>query len=555
MKMIRAISGILFLFLAIYPVHAQVQKTSPSTYLLFLTDKKGSAYSLSQPEKFLTQRSIDRRQKQHIALDSTDLPVSKLYLDSLSRMGFPIHNISKWLNSVTVKTSDTLLLRKLQNISFIKQTTQASPLMFSLSSFTEPFAFQSSYDSAFYGLSYKQIHLHNGEYLHNKGFMGEGKLIAIIDAGFNNYLSMTAFKKVREEGRITAVKDFVAHDGEVNSDHSHGANVFSIIASDIADDFMGTAPKASFLLLRSEDATNDIFGKQSEYVVEEDNWVSAAEFADSLGADVINTSLGYTEFNDPLENHTYANMNGSATRISKAAEMAALKGMISVISAGNEGANSWRHISAPADAMDVLSVGAVNVNKVRAYFSSMGPTADKRIKPDVMAMGQGTYLQNTANQIVQGSGTSFSAPVIAGLTACLWQGAGNKTNFEVMDAIRKFSDNAAAPDSLYGYGIPDFKKALLFLNPEIFQNKGKLTIYPNPCRTNFSIEHEALPVNSVRLEIFNTTGAEIFNQSYAIEINMVGTIQITGLPASAHGILYARFLAGNKVLTGTIVKL
>lgn len=451
-------------------ITGQPRETGPGTYIIFLKDKKNNKYNIAKPETFLSRKSIERRTKQHISPDSADLPVSAFYTDSLRKLGVNIHNVSRWMNSVTFKTSDPALLTTLGKQNFVQAIKKQNPLSGELHNI-QAITSQTGYDSVSYGFAYKQIHLHNGDYLHKSGFRGENILIAVIDAGFSNYRTLNSFQNILKEDRIKGVRDFVAHDGEVNSDHTHGMHVLSIIGGEIENTFIGTAPKADFLLLRSEDATVDAFGIQNEFLVEEDNWIAAAEYADSLGADVINTSLGYTTFNNPAQNHTYQDMDGSATRISRAAETASRKGMIVVVSAGNEGASGWKYISAPADAKNILTVGAVNANSIRAPFSSVGPTADGRIKPDVMALGQGTYVQSTSNVIGSGNGTSFSAPVITGLVACLWQAAPNKTNVEIMDAIRKCSDRYENPDNNYGYGIPDFKKAMLLLNPNIEKKK------------------------------------------------------------------------------------
>lgn len=552
-----SILGFLIYFINITASLGQVQETAPGTYILFLTDKNNTSYKLANPAQFLSSRAIERRTKQQIPFDSTDLPVNKNYLDSLIKMGLTIHNVSRWFNTVTIKTGDTSLLEKLNKISFVQKIEPPQTFKVRLNNYTESLNLLSNeeYDSVFYGQSYNQIHVHQGDYLHAKGFRGEGMLLAIIDAGFNNYQGMTAFQSAHDENRILGVKDFVDHDGEVNSDHSHGANVFSIIGGDLPNTFVGTAPKCNFLLLRSEDATNDIFGNQNEYLVEEDNWISAIEYADSIGTDVINTSLGYSTFNNPSQNHTYADMNGHSTRISLAADKAITKGMIVVVSAGNEGDDPWKYISAPADAFDVLTVGAVNVNLARAFFSSMGPTYDGRIKPDAMAIGQGTKLQNIYSQIVQGSGTSFAAPVIAGLTACLWQGAPNKTNKEIIAAIRQAGDNFNTPDNFYGYGIPNFKKALLTLNPDLYEHKGKLMAFPNPFTTQLTLQHEALKENKIIIELYNATGRKISSQEFTIEPNRVGEIELTNLSALHRGILFVRAISGKKILTTTVLKL
>lgn len=527
-------------------LEAQPQETASGTYIIFLKDKKNNSYKINEPATFLTHKALARRTRQGIAIDSTDLPVSRFYLDSLQKIGVKVYNASRWLNTITFKTTDPNILAKLNTLNFVRSIEKTAPVKVHLSDVSEPYSSE-LYDSSAYGWGFRQIHVHNGDYLHNQGFRGEGMLIAVIDAGFYNYLTLNSFQNIIKEKRIKGIRDFVDHDGEVNKDHTHGMQVLSIIGGELNNSFIGTAPKADILLLRSENASG-------ENLVEEDNWVTAAEYADSLGADVINTSLGYSTFDNPLQNHSYADMNGTTTRISMAAEIASEKGMIVVVSAGNEGAASWRYISAPADARKILTVGAVNHSLIRAPFSSVGPTADGRIKPDVVAIGQGTYLQSANNIIGSGNGTSFSAPVIAGLTACLWQGAHSKTNIEIMSAIRKSSDRFLNPDNNYGYGLPDFKKALFLLNPS-FESKKEILVYPNPFSTGIRISYKATSGSSMRIEIFNTAGKKIYLRNFQITPDLAGEIEINDLAGIPRGIVVIRAISGKQVTSVTALKL
>lgn len=552
--MVRSLIIICIFFFFREELKGQPQETAPDTYILFLKDKKHNSYNIRKPAEFLTQRAIDRRSRQHIDIDSSDLPVSAYYTDSLRKTGLKIHNVSRWFNSVTFKTNDAQLLQRLNKLNFVGKIERTVPLKFRIHhSPTEPIPDKVS-DSTVYGLAYRQIHVHNGEYLHNLGFKGENMRIAIIDAGFSRYTSLDGFQNAISENRIVAIRDFVDHDGEIVNDHEHGTEVFSIIGSEIDHVFLGTCPKAEFLLLRSENATSDNFGMQSEYLVEEDNWIAAAEYADSLGTDLINTSLGYSTFNDPLQSHTYQDMNGSTTRISRAAELATKKGMIVVVSAGNEGDNPWKYIAAPADARDVIAVGAVNYNLARARFSSVGPTADNRIKPDVMAVGQGTVFQSANNTITAGSGTSFAAPVIAGLSACLWQGAKHKTNLEVIRAIRKSSNLYLNPDNMNGYGIPDFRKAMLMLN-QTFENEKGILVFPDPFSSHLTLIHKALKSNQLTLEIYNIAGRKLYTRVFPVLKDSSGELDITDLSPIPGGMVLIRVISGDEILTTTAIKL
>lgn len=539
----------------IFQLHlqAQFQETAPGTYILFLKDKNFNKHNINNPDLFLTQRAIDRRNKQDIPVDSADLPVSQYYIDSLRNTGLKIHNTSRWFNSVTFKTNDTALLRKLKNISFVRETQKSVKLKVSINEDKEEVGFVSTYDSSFYGKAYRQIHVHNGDYLHNKGYRGENILIAVIDAGFFGYKTMSSFNKVLSENRILATRDFVAHDEDVNYDNNHGSQVFSIIGGELDNLFVGTAPASEFLLIRSEDATYNN-GVQNENIVEEDNWVAAAEYADSLGADLISTSLGYSTFNNSNQNHTYYDLDGETTRISIAADIATKKGMIVITSAGNEGQNSWKYITAPADSRNVLAVGAVNTALVRAPFSSIGPSADNRVKPDIVAIGSGTYLQTPNNNITSGSGTSYAAPVIAGLTACLWQSAPDKTNMEILDAIKKSSNKYQNPDNLTGYGIPDFKTAYFKLHSADTQSN-KLIVSPNPFTSRLVLQHEAFNSNSILIELFTTDGKKIYSCEFSIEPGIYGEIEINNLTSIPKGIVIIRGIAGGRTISTKALKL
>jgi subtilisin family serine protease len=544
---------ILFSYIIAGKLYAQPQETAPGTYIVFLKDKKNNDFRLDRPETFLSQRAIDHRKRQSISIDSSDLPVSSFYLDSLRKLGFIIHNTSRWFNSVTVKTDNPELAAKAETVRFIESLEKPLRLRLELHSTSHVQYSTFAIDSTSYGPAYRQIHVHNGEYLHASGFKGEGMLIAIIDAGFYHYKSMSGFNHVVAENRIEAVRDFVNHDGDVNDDHYHGTNVFSIIGGKVENSFEGTAPNASFLLLRSEDATTDSWGVQNEYLVEEDNWIAAAEFADSMGTDVINSSLGYSTFTNPDQNHTYEDMNGSATRISRAATMATKKGMIVVVSAGNHGNKAWKYIEAPADAENVLAVGAVDSKLVRASFSSIGPTADNRIKPDVMAIGQRTFYLSTDDVVAFGNGTSYATPVIAGLTACLWQAAPGKRNTDVIRAILKSSDLYSQPNNNYGYGLPDFRKALQLLS----LNAGRkgLLVYPNPFSLRLTLLYKPLKGETLTVEFFNTTGKRIYMKLFSIEPGVGGEIEVDDFSDIPPGVVFIRAISGDDVMSATAIKL
>lgn len=425
-------------------------------YRVTLIDKNGTPYSISSPESFLSLKSVQRRHRQGLAVDSTDLPVSPVYLKKISSYDLSIVGVSKWNNTVLVRSSNPQVLERLAWLPFVKSTLRVWE---SRDSILEPTG-RSSIDSKFeswdtihkhdiYGEGERQIKVVNGVKLHEAGFRGGGKVIAVIDAGFMNVDKIPAFGNVRILGNHNFV---VSSSNNVYKQMDHGTKALSTMAMNQPNVFVGTAPEASYWLLRSEDY-------DSENIVEEDYWAEAAEYADSVGVDIISSSLGYHHFDDSTVNHHYYEQDGKTALISRTASMLAKKGIVCVNSAGNDGMGSWKRINFPADARDILTVGSVTYQGLNSPFSSVGPTADGRIKPDVMAIGSSTSVVSGSGTIQHNNGTSFSCPTIAGMVACLWQALPDKTAEQIIDLVRQAGNNAEHPDNIYGYGVPDFWKA------------------------------------------------------------------------------------------------
>jgi serine protease AprX len=454
-------------------------KSSSQTAGMFFvrfTDKNDTGFSPDRPLEFLSERSVQRRVKQNIPINETDLPVSQKYIDSLSTLGIPVANRSKWFNSVTTKAISSSQAEIISQLGFVKEIKLVKPVA-SADTLTQKSGASSLYLlSSPYGYASRQIEIHHGNLLHNAGYSGKGVHIAVLDAGFSGADTIRAFQDLWQNGQVLGFRDFVDPSSNIFSGSSHGTSVLSAIGGHIPGMFSGTAPEASFWLLRSEDT-------RSEYPVEEYNWISAAEFADSAGVDIINSSLGYSSFDDPSFNYSYSDMDGNTAAISIAADMAAAKGILVVTSAGNLGNDPWKYISAPADADSVLAVGAVDMDGLVSDFSSRGPGAKGNIKPNISAVGKGAFIIRPTGAIAQGNGTSFSSPIIAGLAACLWQAHPGVTNMQIKEAIEKSSSRHLTPDSLYGYGIPDFYKAFVLLRAyaKIANNELKgIEFFPNP---------------------------------------------------------------------------
>ena len=451
--------------------HAQFTR-----YIVRLKDKGTNPYSIANPSQYLTARAIQRRTRYGIPIDSTDLPITPRYIDSIRLAGaITILNVSKWLNQVAILTSDAAALNKINGFPFVisalpiaafaqptdhpvkKQLDVPNPPG------NNPATPQSVTNYYSYGQSFGQVHLHNGEFLHNRGFRGQGMQMAILDAGFFHYLSLPTFDSVRNNGQVLGTWDFVTGDASVDEDNSHGMNCFSIIAANMPGVFMGGAPKASFYLYRTEDVN-------SEYPIEEQNWAAGMERADSLGVDITSTSLGYNQFDNAAFNYTYAgDLNGHKTLSAKAANMAARKGIIVVVAAGNEGNNSWHYIITPGDADSVMAIGAVTTTGIVGSFSSYGPNSSGQIKPAVAAVGVNATIANTTNgQPTFGSGTSFACPNMAGLTTCLWQAFPEVNNMRIISTLQAAATRSSNPDDRTGYGIPDLKKAFVMLIKQLY---------------------------------------------------------------------------------------
>mgnify|MGYP000560989901 FL=1 len=441
-----------FLAIALLATGASAEQDTLK-YRISLKDKAATEYSLKKPEKYLSANAIERRRKQNLPIDSTDLPVCRKYIDEIRKQGVKIVVTGKWDNFVTVSCNDTTLIDRIAALPFVLSTEKVwiSPGAGKPSMATERDSVLNQptmHPDSIYGRAITQIQMSNGDKLHEAGFKGQGMTIAVIDAGFHNVDKITAMQNIR----ILGTKDFVNQQADIFAESSHGMSVLSCIGMNRPDIMTGTAPEASFWLLRSED-------EYSEHLVEQDYWSAAVEFADSVGVDVINTSLGYYSFDDKSKNYKYRDLDGRHALMSRQASHIADKGMILVCSAGNSGAGSWKKITPPGDADNVLTVGAIDKRAVLATFSSVGNTADHRVKPDVVAVGVGSDVIRTDGNQGRANGTSFSSPIMCGMVTCLWQACPTLTAKEVIELVRRSGDRAGFPDNIYGYGVPDMWKA------------------------------------------------------------------------------------------------
>jgi len=505
-----------FLLISILFIFFSVCSQENEDAWVFMKDKPNSATFLANPLQMLSQRSIDRREKSNISIDEKDVPIHQVYYTKLkNEVTIAVLGKSKWLNAVHVQGTVTQINDLFSKFNFIESiefankslnTNEKSKVNNSPSDHFSKFnEVQTDFN---YGAADNQIKMLKGDYLHQQGFTGQNQVIAIIDAGFPNVNTLSAFERLRDNNQILGGYNFADRNANYYTRNSHVTHVLSTIAGYIENEFVGTAPDAKFYLFISEIA-------ETETVLEETLWVEAAERADSLGVDMINTSLGYTTYDNPNHSHSYADMDGNTTFISRGAEIGVSRGMILVNSAGNSGASSWRYVGAPADASSVFSIGAVNADENIASFSSFGPTADNRIKPDVLAQGQNTTIVNfSSGSVSTSNGTSFSSPVMAGVIACFWEAFPNKTNVEIMNLIRNYSDKYNNPTDQYGYGIPDFEAAYnTVLSLQDFDVFSKIKISPNPVKDFFSISKNNILLTDYSAEIFNILGQKVIELS------------------------------------------
>jgi serine protease AprX len=506
---------------------------------VYLKDKPNSATFLATPLNMLSQRSLDRRTRQNIALDIKDVPVEATYYNQIkSTSEITVLAKSKWLNAIHVQGTKAKVnslkntFTFIQSIEFADNSLNASGKKLPKSNaITKRNKFAEATTDFNYGNATSQITINKGEYLHQQGYSGSGMHIAVIDGGFPNVDTMDAFQRIRDNNQILGGYDFVKRNSNfyvqefsgVNLINTHGTKVLSTIAGYIDGQFVGSAPDASFYLFITEDTVNEV-------PLEESLWVEAAERSDSLGVDVINTSLGYSVFFDETKyNYSYSDMNGVTTFISRGAKEAVLKGMIVVTSAGNEGNDPYKYMNAPADVETVFTIGAVNSSKLIAGFSSYGPTANGKIKPDALAHGWNTYvIDPITNAMRTGSGTSYASPIMSGLVACFWQAFPNLTNTQIMQRIRETGDKFNNPHEQYGYGLPNFETAygnVLNVTEQEFI-KG-ISVYPNPISSTFTLKTTRNNLSSLSIQIFNVIGKKVYEEknlkSKTIDVSELNT--------------------------------
>lgn len=509
-------------------------------YWVQFTDKNNTPYSIFKPQEFLSPRAIERRRNQGIPIVLNDLPVTPDYINTIKSFGVEVYLTSKWFNAVTVYIEDEITLQRVKNLPFVKKVEATGryrkPRPMRRNRNRDRSSNYSKIENA-YGYGWNQITMLNGHLLHDIGYRGEDMMIAILDGGFVNLDISPFFDSLRTNHKLLRSRDFVDNDGWAYEASNHGFNVASTIGANLPGLLVGTSPDATMICVRTEEVG-------SELRIEEDNWVAAAEFADSLGVDVINSSLGYTSFDKGYMTYSYQDMDGNTARISQGADIAASKGILVVNSAGNEGDGSWRYIGTPADADSVMSVGAVDAYGKKARFSSFGPTRDGRIKPNISARGYKTVVGTPTYKVDSVNGTSFSSPVMAGMVTSLWQAFPTKNNMEILRAVELSGNLAANPNNALGHGIPDMMKAYQLLSGstaiDIDSKSSNPIVIPNPFDEVFDLLFYSKNVADIEIDISNILGQTVVKGSRRVYQNKMNRISITEL---------SKYPAGSYIIT------
>ena len=525
-------------------------------YRIYLSDKNNNPYSINNPSEYLSQRAIDKRVRFNIPITEQDLPINPQYKQQILALHPQMQPlaVSKWMNTFTVYCPDSTVVPQILNLPFVDsiKAVGAYILNDALSSQipeNQPTivknSLNSTKDSLDYGYGFAQIAFHNGHLLHEAGFRGEGMLIAVIDGGFYGIETISFFPDMVNEGRFyghySLMPNFV-DTLESGWSEVHGTIVTSTIAANTSGELIGTAPAASYALIHTE-------WVGSEELVEEDFWANGAEIADSIGADVINSSLGYRAFPDfPQSDVTYADMDGVNSIASRCATILGQKGVIVCIAAGNDGSNEYYYVGRPGDAFDILCVGASAVDSIIADFSSHGPSYDGRVKPDITSVGVETSCYYPGDWLSTANGTSLATPVATGLCACLWQAMPQYTSTEMMQIIRESSHLYNNPNTEYGYGIPDFYKAY---TTHVGINNYKplqLSVYPNPVNDKLYLTN--LDGNIQFISIYNAAGQLILQ--HTVNGNPLIEINVTSLPKGFY--VGTATMGGNRTATFKFVK-
>jgi serine protease AprX len=514
---------------------------------VFFADKENVEASLADPILIMTQEAIDRKTLQGTPIDERDVPVNENYITQIKNIyGITVRSKSKWMNCIYV-IGDQYNIESLLDFSFVTDVEYAdkSLNLFPGGPIENKFALEEASQNINYnyGAAANQIEMLSGDYLHELDYTGEGMIVAVLDAGFPSIDTNPGFQKMRDENRILGTYDFEARIENVNGTSSHGFNTSSDIGGFLQDEFVGTAPQASFYFFVTEYTP-------SETPVEEAWWVEALERSDSLGVDVVNTSLGYRGYDNPNYDHSYEDLDGQTTFSARGANIAFDKGMILVTSAGNSGNTDFPTVGTPGDSPGTLTIGAVNSNGNYASFSSIGPTVDGRVKPDLMAQGVSAAVINTGGNVDFSSGTSFSSPIMAGVITCLWQSRPEVPNGYIMQIVRESANLYNNPTDQMGYGIPNFENAYAALQELGFEDEflmSNFALYPNPVTSKINISFPE-GISNCTFTIYSILGNKVLSTEISRNLNSVNIESLNS------GMYIASINSNNKQISFKIIK-
>ncbi len=551
------------LFFLLAPFYVLNAQKVLEKHVVFLTDKNNSPYSLNNPEEFLSARAIDRRIKYNIALDEKDLPVTPSYISQISATGAVFLYPIKWLNAVAVSTDSPFVLEAILALPFVDSINLASKggqdgvkgssgvnnlngldaiPPYKIGQPTIPLGNKST-GSLDYGNAWNQVSMIGVNQLHDLGFTGQGMMVAVLDAGFWDVDQGEAFAYLWQQNLIAGTRDFATPGGNVFQNHTHGESVLSIMGANLPGQIIGTAPDAAYWLIRTED------GWGGEYLLEEYNWVAGAELADSAGVDIITSSLGYTLFDNPAYNHSYSDLDGNTTPIARAGDIAASRGILVLNCAGNDGESPWFHVCTPADGDSVLAIGAVNESGIYQELTGKGPTADGRIKPDVMAQGYNTAIIYGNGVLTVGTGTSFSTPIVAGALACLWQAVPNVSAENISSALKANASQSTSPDNFMGWGIPNIMatyNVLLYvsLGKDLENELPVFTLSPNPFSGTTFLTANTLIESPVTVEAYAFGGKQLFVSKF--DAGLITDIELNGFRQLQAGLYFVKVIYNGK---------
>ncbi len=542
MGSIKIFKAIVLICWVSYPASAQENR-----YMVFFKDKTGIPFTIAQPIEFLSQKAIDRRLRQGIDISPQDLPLNNSYVNGVRNAGAKVFYQTRWMNGVLVKCDPTVI-STLQNLAYVDHVEFVAPPASSSGGGRKSFNLHRKNNHTGFETE-NQLRMIGVDRMQEGEYKGEGVVIALFDSGFPGVNLNLPFAHIFSEGRYNGEVsfDFVHNSADVFQYDDHGTQVLSVIAANVPDAYTGGAYEANFQLYITEEVP-------TEYRVEEYNWLFAAERADSAGVDIINSSLGYYDFDDPRMNYSLEQMDGNTAVVTKAAQWAADRGILVIASAGNEGnIPAWRIVTAPADARDVLAIGAVNSTLQKSNSSSIGPTADGRIKPDLAALGVGVKVVNATGQISTASGTSLSAPLVTSLAAGILQRYPDLTNKQILDLLRQTASQGNKPDNALGYGIPNFVALVNF--KEQAPQTNLFDVYPNPLIDDTLMVSPLDPalIDSCEMEIISSQGQRV--GQYTIHFNWLNRTFKKDISSLASGIYYIRIFSQETRHTFRVVKL